>query len=262
MRKYIQFATCVYLTSLVAVKAAILGPRIVNGEVAQEGQFPWQVGVVATRAFELHYCSGSIISESWILTAAHCIYDADEIVVLYDTLNLDDVENTSLSITMDYVVHNNYDNTTLTNDIGLVHLNSSLSLSDTVQAIALAEDELASGSEVTVIGWGSTGDDDHSENYTVLRYITVNTIDNEECVAAYGPDVVQPSVVCTNPGTPVKNPCRSDGGDPAVVNADTDPVHVAIFSFLSTYGCEDPDFPAGFTRTAYYRDWIKTVTGV
>ena len=92
MRKYIQFATCVYLTSLVAVKAgkstikigncmvdrvilAILGPRIVNGEVAQEGQFPWQVGVVATRAFELHYCSGAIISESWILTAAHCIYE-------------------------------------------------------------------------------------------------------------------------------------------------------------------------------------------
>ena len=104
--------------------------------------------------------------------------------------------------------------------------------------------------------------DDHSENYSVLRYITVNTIDNEECVAAYGPDVVQPSIVCTDPGTPVKNPCRSDGGDPAVVNADTDPVHVAIFSFLSTYGCEDPDFPAGFTRTAYYRDWIKTVTGV
>ena len=103
---------------------------------------------------------------------------------------------------------------------------------------------------------------DESEFYDVLRYMTVPTIDNEKCAQVYGLDVVQPNVVCTDPGNPVKNPCKGDGGDPAIVDVDSNPTHVALFSFLSTYGCEDPDFPAGFTRTAFYRKWIRDLTGI
>lgn len=45
--------------------------RIVGGQTAQEGQFPYQVSL---RANGNHFCGGSIVNEYWIVTAAHCLY--------------------------------------------------------------------------------------------------------------------------------------------------------------------------------------------
>ncbi|XP_014474147.1 PREDICTED: trypsin-2-like [Dinoponera quadriceps] len=43
---------------------------IVGGFMAKEGQFPYQVSL---RSYGSHYCGGSIIGETHILTAAHCV---------------------------------------------------------------------------------------------------------------------------------------------------------------------------------------------
>ncbi|TKC51880.1 hypothetical protein EI555_000155, partial [Monodon monoceros] len=44
--------------------------RIVNGENAVLGSWPWQVSLQDSNSF--HFCSGSLISQSWVVTAAHC----------------------------------------------------------------------------------------------------------------------------------------------------------------------------------------------
>ena len=49
--------------------------RIVGGEEAEVNEYPWMVRLITTVfIFELT-CGGSLISDSWILTAAHCIGD-------------------------------------------------------------------------------------------------------------------------------------------------------------------------------------------
>ena len=43
--------------------------RITGGSTASRGQFPWQVALTIDAAY---FCGGSLISNRWVLTAAHC----------------------------------------------------------------------------------------------------------------------------------------------------------------------------------------------
>jgi secreted trypsin-like serine protease len=45
--------------------------RITNGYTADRGQFPWQAALYVDGS---SFCGGSLISDRWILTAAHCTY--------------------------------------------------------------------------------------------------------------------------------------------------------------------------------------------
>ena len=47
-----------------------INSRIVGGDFARQNQFPHQVAVIYKGSLR---CGGSIISESWVLTAAHCL---------------------------------------------------------------------------------------------------------------------------------------------------------------------------------------------
>nr|XP_020138168.1 chymotrypsinogen B-like [Microcebus murinus] len=53
--------------------------RIVNGEDAVPGSWPWQVSLQDKTGF--HFCGGSLISEDWVVTAAHCgVKTTDQVV--------------------------------------------------------------------------------------------------------------------------------------------------------------------------------------
>lgn len=45
--------------------------RIVGGNSASFGSWPWQVALYREGEFQ---CGGVIINENWLLTAAHCFY--------------------------------------------------------------------------------------------------------------------------------------------------------------------------------------------
>lgn len=43
--------------------------RITDGQRAQEGEWPWQASIQLDGT---HYCGASVISNTWLVTAAHC----------------------------------------------------------------------------------------------------------------------------------------------------------------------------------------------
>ncbi|EDL92581.1 Chymotrypsinogen B, isoform CRA_a [Rattus norvegicus] len=65
--------------------------RIVNGEDAIPGSWPWQVSLQDKTGF--HFCGGSLISEDWVVTAAHCGVKTSDVVVAGEFDQGSDEEN-------------------------------------------------------------------------------------------------------------------------------------------------------------------------
>lgn len=46
--------------------------RIIGGVETVINEYPWQVGLVRPST-TLPYCGGTLISDRWVMTAAHCV---------------------------------------------------------------------------------------------------------------------------------------------------------------------------------------------
>jgi hypothetical protein len=52
-----------------AKSSSLISAHIIGGSDATRGQFPWQAAMILDSSY---LCGGSLITTTWILTAAHC----------------------------------------------------------------------------------------------------------------------------------------------------------------------------------------------
>ncbi|XP_047520905.1 chymotrypsin-2-like isoform X2 [Pieris napi] len=154
-----------FLTFLLLSTSNVYGDdiqtRIVGGQDAPEGLAPYQVSMrVKNSQFKnLHFCSGAIINERWILTAAHCRvgYDFRYVTVVVGT-NLLSSGGDSYPVES-FVDHEGFDTKTFFDDIALLKVSKDIQFNDKVQPIQMATSNTPVGTQCLHTGWGFTDGD-------------------------------------------------------------------------------------------------------
>lgn len=137
--------------------------RIVGGKPAQPGQFPFQVSLRYLYSFDEidedyeDFCSGNIISERWILTAAHCFHAFNKNVThlraIAGIVDLDDTNGARYEIEI-IAIHPEYNEFLIMNDIALVQTVDYFTFTDTIRPIKLSREHVAGGMQCMTSGWG------------------------------------------------------------------------------------------------------------
>lgn len=127
--------------------------RIVGGSDAAPNQFPYIASLRWTRGNDLHFCGGSIIDQSWILTAAHCVEGVlnDEVIVVVGSIFL---SSGGYERRSDLIIsHPEYDSESLIADVALIRVGQPFVFNDAVQPIYVATEHISEASAL-VSGWG------------------------------------------------------------------------------------------------------------
>lgn len=224
-------------------------PRIVGGEEAQPGAWPWAAALTfrtsTGRLFQ--YCGASLINPNWLLTAAHCDVQAGDIVLLG---RHDLSESGGESIEVDYALtHLRYNANTQDNDISLVKLSSPstgrpIVLTDPLDSISRP------GDPATVIGWGALFYGGDTSN--TLQQVTIPIVSNEDCNAVYGG--ITTNMICAGRDMGGQDSCQGDSGGPLMANNAGTWLQTGIVSF--GIGCALPGVPGVYTRVSQYLDWV------
>jgi secreted trypsin-like serine protease len=102
--------------------------RIVGGENASAATWGWVVSVSIANSY---LCGGSILSSSWVITAAHCVYggySASQVTIYAGSLVR--FSGTQSSTGSNIVIHPSYNPQTYENDLALIKLATPLTMSD------------------------------------------------------------------------------------------------------------------------------------
>ncbi|XP_046734115.1 brachyurin-like [Diprion similis] len=237
--------------------------RIVGGQEATPGQFPYQIGLLSTNAAgSTGFCGGSILNEEWILTAAHCVDSAQSVEIIIGAHNINEPEEGQLRVAArKIVVHENWDVMTIRNDLAVIQLAFPIEFSDRVQPIRLPRrsqvGQTFAGQTGTVSGWGRDSDSSNSVS-PVLRW-TQNPITTNLACSIYYFFQINSAQICLS-GEGGRSSCNGDSGGPLVViEEDGIATQVGAVSFGIALGCS-VGWPGVYVRLTDYLDWIADNT--
>uniref|UniRef100_A0A182PHN9 Peptidase S1 domain-containing protein n=1 Tax=Anopheles epiroticus TaxID=199890 RepID=A0A182PHN9_9DIPT len=238
--------------------------RIVNGQEATPGQFPYQIALLSNFAAGTGLCGGSVLTNNYILTAAHCVIQGTSTLALGGTAiigahnrNIQEPSQQRIAFsTSGIVAHPGYTPTNIRNDIAVVRLNSPITFNDRVQPIRLparSDTRQFGGFTGTVSGFGRTSDASQATS-AVVMFTSNPVMTNADCIARWNTALIQPQNVCLS-ADGGRSSCNGDSGGPLAVQ-DGGSLQIGVVSFGSAAGCA-VGMPSVYARVSFFLDWIE-----
>ncbi|XP_037929671.1 serine protease filzig-like [Teleopsis dalmanni] len=253
------------------VRPHVKSGRIVGGKGASFGAYPWQVLVRESTwlgLFTKNKCGGVLISNRYVITAAHCQpgFLASLVAVMGEFDISGDLES-KRAVTKNVkrvIVHRQYDPATFENDLALLELESAVQFDTHIVPICMPSDQADfTGRMATVTGWGRL-------KYgggvpSVLQEVQVPIIENSVCqemfhTAGHNKKILS-SFLCAGYANGQKDSCEGDSGGPLVLQRQDGRYELAG-TVSHGIKCAAPYLPGVYMRTTFYKPWLRSITGV
>lgn len=250
-------------------------PRIVGGQEAEPGEWPWQVALIVAGVdtYNGQFCGGSLIRPDWVVTAAHCVefVNASEVEIAAGIHNLrfPDTGYQRRAVA-EIIIHPDWDTFTSDNDIALLRLATPVDFRPPgigelpIAPVGLVTANIGplTGVDSTVTGWGNTlgQPDPGGVSYPdTLHEVSVPIVSNVACNAVYSG--ITDNMLCAGLEEGGRDSCQGDSGGPLVI-FDTDQSRWELAGIVSFgFGCAAPGYPGVYARVSQFISWINSEAG-
>ncbi|XP_035291073.1 coagulation factor IX-like [Anguilla anguilla] len=240
--------------------------RIVGGNEVIPGEIPWQVALMDKRTL-LGFCGGAILSDLWVITAAHCLLEGkvDSIFVRVGEHNVHKKEGTE----GDYEIaekhvhpHYNKAQSQYNHDVALLRLQKPIAFSDFALPVCLGPKEftealLRADSKSVVSGWGKVRFE--GVESPVLQKVEVPYVDRTQCKGSSN-DRITRFMFCAGYATEKRDSCQGDSGGPHTTKQGDTWFLTGIISWGEE--CAKEGKYGIYTRVSRYYTWISHTTGL
>ncbi|XP_020942408.1 serine protease 27 isoform X2 [Sus scrofa] len=243
--------------------------RLVGGQDALEGEWPWQVSIQRNGS---HFCGGSLITEQWVLTAAHCFSNTSQ-TSLYQVLlgarQLVKPGPHAVYVQVKRVERNPlYQGMASSADVALVELAAPVTFTDYILPVCVPDPSVAfeTGLRCWVTGWGSPSEQERLPNPRVLQKLAVPVIDTPMCDRLYRtdaeesgfqPKTIKDDMLCAGFAEGKKDACKGDSGGPLVCLVGQSWLQAGVISWGE--GCARRNRPGVYIRVTSHHDWIHRI---
>ncbi|XP_024875277.1 trypsin-3-like [Temnothorax curvispinosus] len=230
--------------------------RIVNGTKAVLKQFPYQVSLMRSYS-KTHFCGGSLISSSLVLTAGHCMYMSGKVIQPWTIMVVGGVVKLSDNRTnrqergvVTIRIHPKFNLRTLHNDVAVLKLSQPFKFTPEVRSVPLPGNAPVPKTVCQVPGWGY-----QSSNIPItspdLLYVDLPIRSVNECRKLLKNVTDLPAgMFCAGYLEGGRDACQGDSGGGMVCKG----VLTGVVS--GGKGCAKPLLPGVYADIFHYLNWI------